>query len=133
MTGNNRPLIVKSYIMATVVANLAIVTITLAKLVSSPEIVLLQDIRQSENRFEKLKAVIPAHGIVGYVSDCADKRKARLQLSQYALAPAIIVPSAVQPLVVGDLCDGGLSEQADLMVLLSDFGRGVVLFGRKTR
>lgn len=91
----------------------------------------------SENRFAELKRVLPRRGVVGYVSDQTDEspRLERYFLAQHALAPLIVVTGADRALVVGDFATpaGAARAAAGSLVLVRDFGDGVVLLRRKPR
>ncbi len=83
-----------------------------------------------ERRFDALRRALPRHGTVGYVSDRPEAGK-EFFLTQYALAPLIVVRHPGAPLVVGNFFDPdtapGVAAERRL-VLLHDFGDGVALF-----
>jgi hypothetical protein len=93
-----------------------------------------------EVRFRELKQALPAHGVVGYVSDSSgdaerpDSDQARRSfkrylLTQYALVPVVVVRSVNAELVVGDFeASGGFRLPG--FTAVRDFGEGVVLFNR---
>jgi hypothetical protein len=83
-------------------------------------------------RYNELRKELPAHGEVGYLNDAtpdATIRQEEYYLTQYALAPAVVVDSSDQALVVANF------HQAPDKVLLNarrltvkhDFGAGVLL------
>lgn len=93
-----------------------------------------------EARLRELKQALPAHGVVGYVSDSTgdaerpDSDQARRSfkrylLTQYALVPVVVVRSVNAELVVGDFeASGGFLPPG--FTAVRDFGEGVVLFKR---
>jgi hypothetical protein len=83
-------------------------------------------------RYNELHKELPAHGEVGYINDAtpdATIRQEEYYLTQYALAPAVVVDSSDKALVVANF------HQAPDKVLLNsrhltvkhDFGSGVLL------
>src|SRR5262249_39054272 len=54
-------------------------------------------------RFEKLKADLPARGVVGYFEDETEKVPfSKYSMTQYALAPVLVVPNAEPSFVIGN-------------------------------
>lgn len=95
-----------------------------------------------ERRLAGLRAVLPDSGIVGYTSAGLSKRGfASLEamqdffLTQYVLAPVIVVSRADLPLVVGDYGDSVDSASVGRAPpgyrVLLDLGNGVVLLGEE--
>jgi hypothetical protein len=83
-----------------------------------------------EERFHALRRLLPPHGVVGYLSDRHDAVK-EFYLTQYALAPVIVVRDARAPLVVGNFFDpeaAAALAAAHRLTPVRDFGEGVVLF-----
>lgn len=81
-------------------------------------------------RFKDLRRLLPRRGVVGYVSD--DPGAAReYYMTQYVLVPVVLDPTTARGLVVGNFFDparaGPIAEGYGL-VLLRDFGEGVMLF-----
>jgi hypothetical protein len=83
-------------------------------------------------RYNELHKELPAHGEVGYLNDAtpdATIRQEEYYLTQYALAPVVVVDGSAQDLVVANF------HQAPNQALLSsrrltvkhDFGAGVLL------
>jgi hypothetical protein len=91
-------------------------------------------------RFEPLRRVLPAHATVGYEADSEDaltdrQEVRRFYLTQYALAPVIVVAGVDRGLVVGNYRDPGtcrICKSKDFM-LAGDFGDGLMLFRRAAR
>jgi hypothetical protein len=93
-----------------------------------------------EVRLRELKQVLPARGVVGYVSDStgdaerpesdqARRSFKRYLLTQYALVPVVVVRSVNADRVVGDFePSGGFRPPG--FTAVRDFGAGVVLFNR---
>lgn len=95
-----------------------------------------------ERRFEGLKGVLPPRGVVGYVSDHQardirfDAGSGDFYLTQYALAPLIVVYSLEPTFIVGNFRRS--TPTADFLrsrnlILLKDFGNGVMLFRNESR
>jgi hypothetical protein len=82
-----------------------------------------------EQRFEALKRELGANAVAGYVSDLSD---AGILLStQYALAPVLLVDNVPYQFVVGNFSrptDYSEFGRARHLVLVKDFGAGVILF-----
>jgi hypothetical protein len=102
-----------------------------------------------EARIAQLVPMLPATGEVGYVTTvenseifAAEKTFTNVEflaqyvLTQYTLAPRIVRNSPDMPLVVGNFIDGppapGFLEKHGLVVL-KDFGDGLVLYRREAR
>jgi hypothetical protein len=100
-----------------------------------------------EARIAQLLPLLPASGVVGYVTTVENDRifaaersftnvefLAQYVLTQYTLAPRIVRNSPELPLVVGNFIDGppasGFLEKNGL-VPLKDFGDGLVLYRRE--
>lgn len=95
-----------------------------------------------EKRFEELKKILPSHGVVGYISNKQaedirfDAGAAEYYLTQYALTPLVVVYSLNYPLVVGNFHQSVIDPQiyaSRNLVLLKDFGNGVMLLRRERR
>ena len=94
------------------------------------------DVSAKEKRLASLKQALPARGVVGYVSDYPDEIEAtgHYYLAQYTLAPLVVVRGSDHPLVVGNFgAPVPAAPPAAGLVLIKDFGDGVVLFGREGR
>ena len=92
-------------------------------------------------RFEGLRRALPAHGTVGYESDLQDSLTDRQEvkgfyLTQYAIAPVIVVAGTDRDLVIGNYRDPAHNCRicsSPSFVLEKDFGDGVLLFRRIPR
>jgi hypothetical protein len=85
---------------------------------------------RSDQRFTSLKAALPPQGVVGYIGETGDPSD--YYLAQYALAPLVVDHSPNHPLVVGNFpLSGRLGTPPNNLQLVSDFGRGVLLFANK--
>jgi len=92
-------------------------------------------------RFEALRKTLPAHATVGYESDLEgplwDRDEARrFYLTEYALAPVIIVAGTKSDVVIGNYRDPARNCRickANDFVLIADFGDGLILFQKKTK
>lgn len=92
-----------------------------------------------EARFDDFRKANPPFGVYGYVSDNPPNDPSALaefQLTQYALAPAIIKPSANENLVIVNYHN----KQLDMRLLRAyhltpfrDFGNGVALTRQAAR
>ena len=100
-----------------------------------------------ETRIAQLKEFLPSSGSVGYITTVENNRifaaeksfsnvefLAQFVLTQYTLAPLVVRNSPDFPVVVGNFLDGepapGFLEKHHL-VLLRDFGDGLVLYQRE--
>lgn len=96
-----------------------------------------------EKRFDDLKKILPPHGVVGYISDKQNEGNhgnvgalSDYFLAQYALSPVIVIRSPGYPLVVGNFHVNGTSLKASAnrnLILVKDFGNGVMLFRNKAK
>jgi hypothetical protein len=97
-----------------------------------------------ERRLEPLRARLPPHGMIGYLSDPEPARLSRSQsrehykkfiLTKYALAPVLVVNRPTMPLVVGNFDDPVSAEQARHLglELVTDFENGILLFRRRAQ
>ena len=89
-----------------------------------------------EERLSPLKAALVGHRSVGYVTDAADEKVAKLRYlsALYTLAPVILERSTGWPLVVGEFDDPSsriaVCAQAGLIVQ-QDLGDGLVLLRKE--
>jgi hypothetical protein len=84
-----------------------------------------------DGRFDGVKAMLPAHGVVGYIGDPQGESDAVMDyyLTQYALSPLIVDRSAAHHLVIGNFSDANLAALVDHdLTLVRDFGNGVRLY-----
>jgi hypothetical protein len=100
---------------------------------------------RSDKRFAELKRVLPPAGTVGYLSQVdpsglADHFPSAISdyfLTQYALAPLVVVPSIHPPIVVGNFFSREPQVRPgdvdSALRLTRDFGDGVLLFERERR
>lgn len=93
-------------------------------------------ITRYDQRFEPLRAHLPAHELVGYVGSTGTSWQDNLDpffATQYAVAPVVLSRRADRPLVVGNfnLADPTQKPPDDpKLQLIEDFGDGVMLFRR---
>ena len=87
-----------------------------------------------DSRFEGLRAMLPAKGVIGYITDpgtppADTNAQAEYHLAQYSLAPVLVVYSAEQRYVVGNfhqaVTTGSLRDRG--FKLVKEFGKGIVL------
>lgn len=91
-----------------------------------------------EMRLDGLRRVMPPRGVIGYLSDPKAPRDdlavaAEYYLTQYSLAPVIVVRGADQRFVIGNfhrLPVDPAQFQPRGLALERDFGEGVVLLRR---
>lgn len=97
---------------------------------------------RQERRFAELRPLLPDSGVIGYRSvGLRGGRFTSLEamqdflVTQYVLAPVIVVPRPDLPLVVGDLGDSVDSSPVGRAPpgyrVLQDLGNGVVLMARE--
>lgn len=86
-----------------------------------------------DNRFNNLRKTVTPDSVFGYFSDNPEAttvNQAEFYLTQYALAPALVVQSANEPLVVANTHTATLNAaalQAAHLTPIQDFGSGVIL------
>ena len=86
-------------------------------------------VRQHEDRMKRVRELLPSHGVIGYVSDVDGMEfRSRYYMTQYVLAPLLVVPDTQRKLVLGDFTRTSRREHelAHLRVV-NDLGDGVVL------
>lgn len=111
--------------------------LSLIDIIVSPQKVSSEDITFYEKRFKNLIRVLPSNGTVGYFSDCIEdvyNVNARLYITQYALAPVIIVKSVDSQFIVGNFCDSVITPGSNYELIFhsgKDLSKGVTLFKRK--
>ena len=87
-----------------------------------------------ENRFTEFRKTIKPHTELGYLSDNPPNEpsnQSEFNLTQYTLAPAIVLPSSDEPLVVMNYHSGNPPDPVMLrarhLVPIHDYGNGVLL------
>lgn len=92
-----------------------------------------------ESRFAGLRAMLPAQGVIGYMTEPGSTMdptdaQAEHHLAQYALAPVIVTPAADRRYVVGNFHQvvtvGTLREKG--FKLVREFGNGIALLEKET-
>ncbi len=92
-----------------------------------------------EDRFSEFRKSLTPHTVLGYLSDNPvndPSNQAEFNLTQYTLAPALVVPSIGEPLVVVNYHSGKpdlAAIRARRLVPLRDFGHGVLLCRNDSR
>lgn len=96
-------------------------------------------VTEYEKRFGDIKAHLHNHTVVGYITDYDDKSDRYGQafnMTQYVLAPVILVRGIKRKFIVGNF----QGAQPDIKAyenknisLIRDFGEGVLLFERMDR
>lgn len=100
-----------------------------------PWAVAQDEISRYEARFRLLRSALPREGIAGYLSEPwrpphdLDWLKGFF-LTQYALAPLVVVDGTAPPFVIGNFrsADPERDIADPTLVLVRDFGNGVLLF-----
>jgi hypothetical protein len=100
------------------------------------------EVGRYEARFQTLRSALPSTGVVGYLAEPkgserpfdADYAK-RFYLTQYALAPLIVVDSTEPALVIGNFRSAGAKRGGTNLglILVGDFGDGVLLFRHQAK
>jgi hypothetical protein len=92
-----------------------------------------------EKRLGALRRELPAHEVMGYISDeegsmSAEDANERYALTQYVLSPAVIEYTTDHRYIVGNfsrsLVDDGLLKRYPLTIV-KDFGDGVILLKKR--
>lgn len=101
----------------------------------------LDAVSRHEKRFEELRDALSTHGVVGYVTDQQDGTGFTSQrgfdeyvITQYILAPVIVINSREPQFVVGNFSETFSGEPRPALQgfrLVRDFGDGVVLYARE--
>jgi hypothetical protein len=98
------------------------------------------DVSTFLRRLDPLRRMLPSHGTVGYEADSQDplaerEDVRRFYLTQYAVAPVIVVAGVDRDLVIGDyrVPDRCRICKSQDFTLAADFGHGLMLFRRKAR
>jgi hypothetical protein len=95
---------------------------------TAPDLISLR----SDQRFARLKTLLPTRGVVGYVDAPGNSNAANYYLAQYALAPLLVDYSPQHSLVVGNFPAKSLPpDLSPNLRLIKDFGNGVLLFANK--
>jgi hypothetical protein len=84
----------------------------------------------ADARFAALRQALPAHGVVGYVSEPTHDADTRFHLAQHALAPLVLARGVDHEVVVSDFSASGTVAEAlarERFRVVRDFGRGVLL------
>ena len=116
---------------------------------SYPDIPETDPVTIHETRIAQLLPFMPASGAVGYVTTVENDRifaaeksftnvefLAQYVLTQYTLAPRIVLNSPDLPLVIGNFIDGPPAPEfleKNGLVPLKDFGDGLVLYRRERK
>jgi hypothetical protein len=90
------------------------------------------ELAKYRQRFEKIAIELDAHPIVGYVSDTGSS--AHFAFTQYVLAPVVLARGQDRPIVVGNFKLGKIPDELATnaeLVVVTDFGNGVVLFNSR--
>jgi hypothetical protein len=100
-----------------------------------------QDTTQYEERFVEARKLLPRSGVIGYLSDPRENDGSSKRLydnhstsAQYQLAPLILSDSAEPQIILGNFFTADGREKAmaaHKLVILHDFGNGVVIFRRE--
>jgi hypothetical protein len=98
------------------------------------------EMNRYEVRFRLLRRELPTKGIVGYLAEPRPPDRIRdyrihFYLTQYALAPLVVVDSTAPVLVVGNFQSSvpKLDAVDPTLILVRDFGDGVLLFRHQPR
>jgi hypothetical protein len=90
----------------------------------------LQDpVRQHEDRLNRAREFLPARGVIGYVSDREGiEHVRRFYMTQYALAPLLVVRDSRRALILGDFTrPSNVGHETAGLRVLTDLGDGLVL------
>jgi hypothetical protein len=138
-TTGQRPATFSSYLAAVGVALILLVAGATSVLEASkpfPHARTIDAISVDESRFEALKRALPAHGLIGYLSDVNPQSsgEADYYAAEYCLAPLRVSRQPDQELVVGNFRDpysGVALAQRLKLRFVQNFGGGVMLLRRE--
>ncbi len=94
----------------------------------------IDGVTEFDGRFAALRGMLPAKGIIGYMTDPETppgdtNAQAEYHLTQYSLAPILVVNSPQQRYVIGNfhkaVTTGSLQDRG--YKLMKEFGNGIVL------
>jgi hypothetical protein len=88
-------------------------------------------VSQYEKRFAPLRRVLPDHGVIGYLGADSKYWVPNYYATQYVLAPLVVDNSPEHDLVVGNFDAGSEPAWPSNLVLMHDFGNGVVLLAKR--
>jgi hypothetical protein len=117
---------------------LAVCTLASYYAVASRNIPAPREIVMDEGRFADIRAILPARGTVGYLSDTGRRQENSKDyfLTQYFLAPVVIAPDTAHELVVANFASRAaiatLAASHGLCIE-KDFSNGVALLRRQSR
>lgn len=95
-----------------------------------------------EKRFDGLRRILPKNSIVGYVSDLRDDQgDVEYRQVQYTLTPVLVAERLDLPLVIGNFHSETVINAANhgefppdkRLILVKDYGKGVMLFRETTK
>lgn len=91
-----------------------------------------------EDRFTDIRAILPARGTIGYLSNTGGRQEnARAYyLTQYFLAPVVVAPDTAHELVVANFASPAAIATlaaANGLIVECDFSNGVALLRRRLR
>jgi hypothetical protein len=89
-------------------------------------------------RFESVKRALPAHGVIGYLSDSDpfDEGTGDYYTTEYSLAPLQVSRGSDHDLVIGnfrDLYAAAALIRQNRLAIVRDFGSGVLLLRRESQ
>lgn len=99
------------------------------------------EVTEAESRLRPLKALLPSHGVVGYIADPRQKGPLpdfvyarRFYLTRYSLTPLLVIDSTSPEFVVGHFAVPSRGAPSGPPLFLErDFGDGVMLFRQRPR
>ncbi len=135
------PVRVRIGVLSVIVFALLSSGVALRRALDPPPWAVAQDeVSQYEARFQLLRSALPPKGVVGYLSESRHPPHdvdwaRRFYLTEYALAPLVVVDSIAPALVIGNFRSASPERNvADpTLVLVRDFGDGVLLFRHQPR
>ncbi len=91
-----------------------------------------------ERRFDSVKRVLPAHGVIGYLSDInpQGEGEADYYVTEYSLAPLQVSQRPDHDIVVGNFRNvvaATAAIQQNRLRVAQDFGGGVLLLRHETQ
>ena len=114
-----------------------LVTLNLSVLRVQVKTVIAENSAVTEDRFRELREALPAEGPVGYISDDTTPKDGYIgtksyYLTQFAVAPIVVEAGATRDFVIGNFLKFDPHQVPRDLVIVRDFGNGLIVFRKKS-